>query len=49
MLGAQAVRLAGRVQRVGEQQQAVNELGRTGGEHRCLSPAIGLSAEIDRA
>ena len=45
MLGAQPRGLAGRVQRIGEQQQCLRHLRLLGGEHRRLPPAVGLAAE----
>ena len=45
--GAQLLRLLGGMQRVGEQQQSVGELGPLGGEHGGLPPAVGVPAGED--
>src|SRR5438874_11424355 len=47
MLGAQAVRLSRRVQRIREEQQSRDEIGLVGGEESGLPAAIGLAAEKD--
>src|SRR5581483_1998168 len=44
VIGAELIRLSGRMQRIRRQQQAVGELGFLGAEHGCLTSAITLAA-----
>ena len=47
MLRALLLEAAGRMQRIGEQQQAGNEIGFFGAEHAGLAAAVGMAAEED--
>ena len=49
MLRAELCRLVRRVQRIGEQQERRGDIGRFGGEHARLTPAIGVAAEMKRS
>ena len=49
VLGAQPLGFSRRVQRIGKQEERVDEIGLVGGEQRRLAPAIGLPAEDDPA
>ena len=49
MLGAQPLGFAGRMQRIGKQQEGIDQFGLVGGQHGGLAPAIGLPAEGDSA
>ena len=49
MLDAELLRFARRVQRIGEQQQARNQIWFGGAEHRGLASTVGVAAEKDPA